>query len=238
MSFSQPAPANASDIKIADYVGHLILFYPRELKDGISTSNGVTDAIVADVVILTHPEGPKAERDVLIFQKVLKGSLKGKIGADPVLARLAKGVAKPGQSAPYVLNEYDQNDAAYATQYLNSVGGNPFPSFQAAPAPAPAPLPQAAPVPVAVPVAQAPVAPVAAPMAPVPQMVPQVPVAAPVAAPMPQAPGVPAAPPQWAAPAPQAAPVPVQAPVANSAEATAAMQALGMQVPPPAPAVQ
>ncbi|MBF8193265.1 SPOR domain-containing protein, partial [Nonomuraea sp. K274] len=41
--------------------------------------------------------------------------------------------------------------------------------------------------------------------------------------------------PQAAAPVPQAAPV---APVANQAEAAAAMAALNMTVPPPAPAVQ
>ncbi|MEV4837769.1 hypothetical protein AB0K05_24825 [Nonomuraea sp. NPDC049486] len=220
MSFSQPAPS--SDVKIADYVGHLILFYPRSIRAGVLTSNGVADPIVADVVILTHPEGPKAEANVLIFQKVLIGSLKNSIGQDPVLGRLARGVAKPGQSAPYVLNEYDQNDAAYATQYLNSVGGNPFPSFQPAAAPVAAPAPQAAPapVPVAVPTA----APAAAPVAPLPQAVPAAPAVAP--APMPQAPGVPAA----------QAPVPVAAPVgAGSAEAQAAAAALGMQVPPPAP---
>ncbi|MET7333294.1 hypothetical protein [Nonomuraea sp. NPDC005650] len=231
MSFSQPAPA--SDVKIADYVGHLLLFYPRSIRSGVVTTNGIADPLVTDVVILTHPEGPKAEANVLVFQKVLIGSLKGSIGQDPVLGRLARGVAKPGQSAPYVLNEFDQNDAAYATQYLNSVGGNPFPSFQPAAAPAPQP------VPTAVPVAQAPV-PAAVPVAaPIPVAAPA-PVAPAVAsAPLPQAPGVPAAPPAWAAPQ---APVPAAAPVAqvpqavpNQAEAMAAMAALGMTQMPPAP---
>ncbi|MGA5764496.1 hypothetical protein [Nonomuraea bangladeshensis] len=205
--FAQPAPS--SDVKIADYVGHLILFYPRSIRAGVITSNGVADPIVADVVILTHPDGPKAEANVLIFQKVLIGSLKNSIGQDPVLGRLARGVAKPGQSAPYVLNEYDQNDAAYATQYLNSVGGNPFPSFQpAAQAPAPAAAPVAAPAPVPVPATPA------APLPQVPQAVPAAPAVA--SAPLPQT--VPAVPP-------------------NGAELAAAMQALGMQqMPPQAPA--
>lgn len=217
MSFAQPAPSTSNDIKIVDFVGHLILFYPREHRMGVQTSNGPADPIVADVVILTHPDGPKAEADILIFQKVLISSLKSSIGGDPVLARLARGTAKPGKSAPYVLQPYDQNDAAYATQYLDSVGGNPFPAFQAAA--------QAAPAPVAVPAPQP--VPVAAPAA-----VPAAPAAA--SAPMPQAPGVPAAPPQWAAPQ-AAAPVPAAPVGAGTAEAQAAAQALGMQVPPPAP---
>lgn len=229
MSFAQPTPA--SDVKIADYVAHLILFYPRSIRTGIVTTNGIADAIVADVVILTHPEGPKAESNVLIFQKMLQSTLKGSIGADPVLGRLTRGTAKPGQSAPYILAPYDQADGTFATQYLTSVSGNPFPSFQP-PAAAPAPVPQAvAPVPVPVAAAPAPV-PVAVAPAPVPQAVAPV---APVA--LPQAPGVPAAPPQWAAPQ-AAAPVAVAPmPVAtiDPANAAAAMQALGMQVPPIAP---
>ncbi|MGW4469685.1 hypothetical protein ACWENQ_08430 [Nonomuraea sp. NPDC004354] len=211
MSFAQPA-APSSDFKIADYVGHLFLIYPREQRHGVITSNGPADPIVADVVLLTDPAGPRAETNVLIFQKVLIGSLKNSIGRDPVLGRLGRGIAKPGQTAPYVLDQFNDADAAYATQYLNGVGGNPFPAFTpAAPAPAlapaavPVPVPAAVPAPAPVPVAQAPVA--AAPVAPV------------------------------AVPVPAAAPVPAAPQVAaNQAEALAAMQALGMQAPPPAPA--
>ncbi|MBG0830534.1 hypothetical protein HS041_22490 [Planomonospora sp. ID67723] len=202
--FAQPS-APGSDFKVSDYVGHLFLIYPRELRQGIVTSNGPADAISADLVLLTDPNGPRAETGVLIFQKMLIGSLKGKIGADPVLGRLARGVAKPGQTAPYVLNPFDDNDAAYATQYLNSVGGNPFP--QAAPFTAPAPAPQAAPV------------------APLPQAAP-VPQQAAAAYPAPAYPAP--------APAPQAAPVPVPV-GAGTAEAQAAAAALGMQLPPAAP---
>lgn len=208
MSFAQPAPSTSSDTKIVDFVGHLILFYPREHRMGVQTSNGPADPIVADIVILTHPDGPKAEADILIFQKVLISSLKSSIGGDPVLARLARGTAKPGKSAPYVLQPYDQNDAAYATQYLDSVGGNPFPAFQAAA--------QAAPAPVAVPAPQ------------------PVPVAAPAAVPAPQPVPV-AAPAVASAPMPQAPAAPQAVPAAGTAEAQAAAQALGMQVPPPAP---
>ncbi|MFF4412137.1 hypothetical protein ACFYY8_06360 [Streptosporangium sp. NPDC001559] len=206
--FAQPA-APSSDFKISDYPGHLLLIYPRELRSGIVTVNGAADAISADLVLLTDPSGPRTESGVLIFQKVLIGSLKSSIGKDPVLGRLGRGVAKPGQTAPYILEQYTDADATYATQYLQSVGGNPFPqaaAFQApaAPAPAPvhAPLPQ-------------PVAPVAAVPAPV-----AAPAPAPVAAPIPAGP-------------------PVTLPTGQtvSAEQAAAMQALGMTtLPTPAPA--
>ncbi|MFD0884608.1 hypothetical protein ACFQ08_08585, partial [Streptosporangium algeriense] len=149
-NFSQPSAA--SDFRAKDHVGHLLLVYVRELRKDIVTTYGTSDAIACDVVVLTDPNGPRCEPGVLLFQKPLIGSLTNSIGKDPVLARLGQGTAKPGQSAPYLLNPFTEQDAAFATQYLNSVGGNPFPAaastFQApAPAPAHAPLPQPAPVP-------------------------------------------------------------------------------------------
>ncbi|MFB4276061.1 hypothetical protein ACBJ59_12255 [Nonomuraea sp. MTCD27] len=221
-------PTAGSNFKAKDHVGHLLLIYVRELRTGIVTQYGPSDAISADVVVLTDQNGPRVEPGVLFFQKPLIGSLRNEVGKDPVLARLGQGVAKPGQDPPYILNPFDQNDADWATQWLTSVGGNPFQTAPALQQPA-APVPQ---------VPQAPVAPLpqAAPAAfPVPAGV-GAGVPAPVAAPIPQAPGVPQAPPQWATP--QAAPAPIPtAPMANSPEAAAAAAALGMQVPPPAPAV-
>lgn len=225
MSFAQPA-APTSDVKVADYVGHLLLIYPRELRTGILTVNGTADAINADVVILTDPSGPRAESGVLIFQKVLIGTLKSSIGGDAVLGRLARGPAQTGKSAPYILDQFADVDAAYATSYLQSVGGDPFPQARAFTAPAPAPAP--------VPVQQAPVAPLPVPVA--------VPVAAPVAvaAPIP----VPVAVPVQQAPVPVAAPAPagplISLPNGQqvNAEQFAMMQALGMtELPATAPPV-
>lgn len=206
-------PTAGSDFKAADHIGHLLLIYVRELRQGIVTTFGTSDAISCDVVVLTDPAGPRCEEQVLLFQKPLIGSLKNSIGRDPVLARLGQGTAKPGQSAPYILMPFNEQDAAFTTQWLASVGNAPF---QAAPA-----LQQPAPV------------------ATVPQTVPlPQPVAPAIAsAPMPQAPGVPAQAPQWAAPVPQApvAAVPVPQAAPNAAEVAAAMAALNMQAPPPAP---
>lgn len=197
--FQQP-PAG-SDFRAKDHVGHLLLIYVRELREGIVTQYGTSDAIAADVVVLTDPAGPRAEAQVLFFQKPLIGSLRNSVGGEPVLARLGQGTAKAGQSPPYILNPFAEADAAYATQYLQSVGGNPFQAPPAAPQFA-APVPQA---------------PAPAQPAPLPQAAPPAPV------PM--------------APAPAPAPIPAAAPAAAgqqqlTPEMIAAIQALGMQVPP------
>ncbi|MGI5155788.1 hypothetical protein [Microbispora sp. CA-102843] len=234
MQFSQPSAG--SDWRAADYVGHLILFYPREYREGIVTSNGTSDAIQVDLVVLTHPEGPKPEENVLLFQKVLRSSLRANIGKDPVLARLGQGTPKPGQSAAYILNPFNEQDAAYATQYLQSVGGNPFGSTNFGGAAQQqtqnVPLPQAAHAPA--PVAAAPVAP--APVAPAP--------VAPAAA-YPQPAAAPHAVPAMPAPVPQAALAVPAVPSGGmvtlpngqtvTPEVAAAMQQLGMTVPPAAP---
>ena len=194
-------PSAGSDFRAKDHIGHLLLIYVRELRENIATQYGTSDAISCDIVVLTDPNGPRRETGVLLFQKPLIASLRNSIGGDPVLARLGQGTAKPGQSAPYILNPYTSEDAAYATQWLQSVGGNPFQTAPAVQQPAPAaPLPQTPAVPAAP-------APAAAPAAP-------------------------------AVPAPAAAPAAPTAPAATSPEAAAAAAALGMQVPPPAPAAQ
>nr|WP_062336131.1 hypothetical protein [Herbidospora sakaeratensis] len=155
MSFNFSQPAAGSDWKAKDFVGHLIVFFPRRLEENIATQFGTSDALRVDLVVLTAQGGPQVEENVLLFQKPLIGSLSGNIGKDPVLARLAQGTAKANQSAPYILQPFSQEDAAYAGQYMQSVGGNPFqsaPQFgSAAGNPAPqvphVPLPTAAPAP-------------------------------------------------------------------------------------------
>ncbi|WP_326637310.1 hypothetical protein OG884_26620 [Streptosporangium sp. NBC_01755] len=217
MSFGFSQPAAGSDFRAADHVGHLLLVYVRELRTSIVTQFGTSDAIACDVVVLTDPAGPRCEPQVLLFQKPLIGSLKNSIGKDPVLARLGQGTAKPGQSAPYILNPFNEADAAFATQWLQSVGGNPFqtaPSFAppAALAPVPAaPLPQAVPAPIP---AQAP-----APAYPATYPAPQAAAPAPMPAP---------------APAPAAPPVTLPTGQQVSAEQYAAMAALSMTTLPPA----
>lgn len=152
-------PTQGSNFRVADHVGSLLLIYPREMREGISTSYGTADAIAADIHVLDGPDAPEVHENTLLFQKALIGSLRSAIGGEPVLARLGQGVAKPGQSAPYVLQQFSEQDAAVATAYVNNQ--------PAAPAPAPQPQQQQAPAQTAAPEPQnqAPAQP-AAPAAP------------------------------------------------------------------------
>lgn len=113
-------PGSTAGIDLDALNGHLLLITPTVQEKDITTAFGPTDAIRADVVALA--EGPhQAEEfpDVLIFPRVLQSQLRSYVGTGrAALGRLGKGVAKPGQSAPWQLAPSTDSDKATARQYL------------------------------------------------------------------------------------------------------------------------
>lgn len=119
MQFDSPNSSNGSHTTIADLEGHLLVVEPLEYAEAVVTSLGNRDAVRATVHDITAGE---THHDMLIFPKVLVGNLKGRIGSR-VLAQLGKGTAKPGQNAPWVLNDMSSDQGAIndATRYLNDL---------------------------------------------------------------------------------------------------------------------
>lgn len=118
----------SSGARITDFEGSLLLVKPTSKEEGISTTFGLADAVVADVVVL---DGGNANAepytDVYVFQKALQGQLKAKVGSGRyVLGRLGKGTAKPGQSPPWVLQDPSERDKEAARVYLKTVEEPPF----------------------------------------------------------------------------------------------------------------
>ena len=62
--------------------------------------------------------------DTLVFPKLLQSQLRSQIGKK-VLGRLGQGSAKPGQSAPWLLNEASADDIAKAEAWVRA---NPAPT--------------------------------------------------------------------------------------------------------------
>ena len=110
------APAAASGLEMKELLGHLVVIDVAKLEEGINTTLGVRDAIRGTVHDVTAGE---THEDVLIWGKVLIGSLRSRIG-QRVLAEVGQGNAKPGQNAPWVLNDMSGNAGAVkdATAYL------------------------------------------------------------------------------------------------------------------------
>lgn len=129
MTFSAPSSSTES-VKVADLAGFLLIIEPIEYKVGIQTVHGETDAIEVNLVDL---DNNKTYNNVLFFNVALKNALKAKIG-QKVLARIGQGVAKPGKSAPWILNDATGDAAAVAKANAFIGGANtPAPAEVAAP---------------------------------------------------------------------------------------------------------
>ena len=132
--FFQPAEMN----------GHLLVIEVHSVETEVPTVHGPSDAVKATVHDI---DAQTTEEDALIFPKVLFSSLRKQVG-HKVLGILGQGIAKPGQSAPWVLNDAsgDAAAAARATAYLAAYAAGQFSAPEVAtPAPAPAAPAAAAP---------------------------------------------------------------------------------------------
>lgn len=132
------APAASSGFTPADHDGHLLVIEVHSYQTGIVTSLGEKDAISATIHDVDLGE---TFDDALIFPRVLVGSLKSRVG-QKVLARLGQGVAKPGQSAPWILNDASGDGGAVtqAEAYLARVAQAGYAPVADAPAPVAAPV--------------------------------------------------------------------------------------------------
>ena len=131
------APANTGGgVKPADLHNHLIIITPLEYRTNITTSMGDSDAIAVDIADLDTNE---QHDNSLLFNPALRNALKPLIG-QKVLAKIVQGVAKPGKTAPWILQDMTTDAAAVAraTAFLASGFAAPAAPAPAAPAAAPA----------------------------------------------------------------------------------------------------
>lgn len=117
--FATPsAPSQGIDWK--DHNGSLLIIDVHGVKTGIQTVHGLSDAVSATVTVADGPAAGKVYTDTLIFPKILQSQTSSKVGTK-VLGRLGQGVAKPGQSAPWMLNPATPQDIAQAGSVLAQV---------------------------------------------------------------------------------------------------------------------
>ncbi|MEU8186044.1 hypothetical protein [Micromonospora carbonacea] len=119
--------APATGAKITSFENCLLLITPTGTQDGINTAFGPADATVVDLVVLDGPSAGQEHPGVLVFQKALQGQLRPKVGTGRmVLGRLGRGVAKPGQSAPWILGDPTEQDKQAARTHLAKTVQPPF----------------------------------------------------------------------------------------------------------------
>lgn len=130
MSNPFAAPAASAGITWADLDGLLLLIEPLSEETGIPTVHGEAKAVRANVVVLDGPNAGERHDDTLIFPKILQSQVRPKIG-EKVLGRLGQGNKKPGQSAPWILQEATPADVQIGVNWLAQTSR---PATQQAPA--------------------------------------------------------------------------------------------------------
>jgi len=118
------------------YDGKLVLFESIGQPYTAKTDFGDSDAIDADVTVIDADGGPKVFTKSRVFGAALVGTLSRSLPGKPLLGRIGQGQAKAGQSAPWILEDYTDQDAALAGAYLTQRASGAF-SRPATPAPAP-----------------------------------------------------------------------------------------------------
>jgi hypothetical protein len=114
-------PSAPSGLKLDDLVGDLLLVKPLRIETGIQTRYGPKDAVVADVHVLDGEQVGTVFNAAYVWPAVLQTQLRSQVGTgDVTLGRLGKGTAKPGESAPWVLDNPSEQDEELGVTYLGS----------------------------------------------------------------------------------------------------------------------
>ena len=118
--FATPSAPGGDPLDMHALLGSLLAFQVTEDIEHIQTAftepGTKTSAVRADVYVLDGPHTGMTRKDALIFPRVLQGQLRPSLGKK-VLGRLARGEAKKGQSAPWILNAPTDADLAAATEW-------------------------------------------------------------------------------------------------------------------------
>lgn len=112
-------PTSGDKLELAKLKGALLYITVKSVQRDIQTMHGLTDAVACDVAVLDGDHKGDEYVDTLIFPKLLVAQLLPAVGSDDpaVLARLGQGIAKPGKSAPWVLNTATADDYEVGKRY-------------------------------------------------------------------------------------------------------------------------
>lgn len=114
-------PAESDFFTIKDYVGSLCLIAVNGFTEKFATAMGERDTVRAEIAVVDGPGAGARYGEALIFGAKIVPQLKGKIGS-VVLGRIGRGLAKAGQSAPYILEKATVKDAELANAWVKKNG--------------------------------------------------------------------------------------------------------------------
>ena len=119
--------AMGAQARIADDLGALVCIRPIEFKEGVKTSMGVSDAILADWLVVTGPNAGQIRENALIFNGVVVSGIATAMrkGFKFVAGRVAYGEPKnPSHNKPILIDaptEAELQQIQAATQQVGWV---------------------------------------------------------------------------------------------------------------------
>ena len=116
--YADPSAGNGDAFKPAEHKGALLLISNIAQEMDVVTEFGTANPIRCDVAVLDGEHKGDTYSDTFLFGVALINSLKRHSGtAAKVLGRLGQGDAKPGRSAPWLLEAATDADRDTAHKY-------------------------------------------------------------------------------------------------------------------------
>lgn len=121
-TYADPSAGNGDAFKPAEHKGALILVSSIRQEREVVTEFGTADPICCTIAVIDGEHKGDTYTDTFLFGVALINSLKRHSGTDAkVLARLGQGIAKPGRSAPWILEAATDEDREAARKYEASI---------------------------------------------------------------------------------------------------------------------
>lgn len=111
--------------------GSLLVIWPTEVETDVPTVHGDADAVRANILVVDGEKAGEYIEEALIFPRILVSSLRGKVGRQ-VLGRLGQGEAKRGQSAPWILEKFTDEEAVEAAAAVRAFHAGEFATAETA----------------------------------------------------------------------------------------------------------
>lgn len=119
--FTRPS-GGGDQVKIKEDLGSLLVVRKIGVRENMSTAYGITDAVEADWLVCDGDNAGEVRTGSLIFQGPLVRDLKRVADGGLLVGRLMLGEAKSGQSAPYIFQDFTDEEEDLARECVTSVG--------------------------------------------------------------------------------------------------------------------
>lgn len=120
-TFTRPS-GGGDQVKIKEDLGSLLVVRLESIERDFSTEYGLVDAARADWIVCDGDNAGETRTGGMIFNTPLVRDLARLQPGGLLVGRLMQGDAKPGKSAPYIFQDFTDEEEALARECVETVG--------------------------------------------------------------------------------------------------------------------